>query len=324
MTVGGVTTNYRYTDAGQRYYKKTGKGNAMYYALDGDRVMGTFTLDVAGVVTAWTWYIYGADRVGQQGKTGNPGYYPYGLEMPGRSYASSHAPTRENYTGHELNDETGLLYAGARYYGAALARWGSVDPMGPYASPYVYVGNDPVNLLVPTGLMGCEGKDGESAEDCSGGFTRPVDPDGNAPQPWPPEIHNNIIQAAFDGILTEKQIKNIQKSADSVDDPMNQGPKQSFMHAICAPKQSKEEAERLMNEFIVKYQFDFIAKEGDHALKALGIALHPIMDSTSPAHKGLQVRKGLLGYQKSIDAIKHNKREAIITPDDFNATIILV
>jgi len=70
MTQGGVTTQYRYTDAGQRYYKKTGTGNATYYALDGDQVMGT--LNATGAITAKTGYLYGADRVGQHP---NAGYY---------------------------------------------------------------------------------------------------------------------------------------------------------------------------------------------------------------------------------------------------------
>jgi len=59
MTKFGLTTNYQYTDAGQRYYKKTGTGNATFYALDGDQVMGTFTLDATGAITAKAWYIYG-------------------------------------------------------------------------------------------------------------------------------------------------------------------------------------------------------------------------------------------------------------------------
>ena len=38
-----------------------------------------------------------------------------GLEMPGRSYLSG-TKAKENYTGHERDAETGMLYAGARYY----------------------------------------------------------------------------------------------------------------------------------------------------------------------------------------------------------------
>jgi RHS repeat-associated protein len=54
-------------------------------------------------------------------------HYPYGLMMPGRTWGESR--TREGYTGHELDPETGMYYAGARYYMPALARWTAVDPL---------------------------------------------------------------------------------------------------------------------------------------------------------------------------------------------------
>src|SRR5690625_7524228 len=55
-------------------------------------------------------------------------FYPYGLEMPGRSYLSG-TKAKENFTGHERDAETGMLYAGARYYMPNVGRWTSVDPL---------------------------------------------------------------------------------------------------------------------------------------------------------------------------------------------------
>ncbi len=81
-------------------------------------------------------------------------YYAYGLEMPGRVYVSG-TPTREGFTGHELDAETGLNYAGARYYMPALGRWTSVDPLASsFASysPYNYALNNPLSLTDPTGM----------------------------------------------------------------------------------------------------------------------------------------------------------------------------
>ena len=84
-----------------------------------------------------------------------------GLRMPGRSLAAS-SPTSEDFTGHELDDATGLHYAGARYYMSALGRWTTTDPilrakpgqlladgktMALSASPYNYSLNNPVNLV---------------------------------------------------------------------------------------------------------------------------------------------------------------------------------
>jgi len=46
MTTGGVTsttTNYRYSDGGQRYWKKTDGNAGEYYALDGAVKVGVFS-----------------------------------------------------------------------------------------------------------------------------------------------------------------------------------------------------------------------------------------------------------------------------------------
>ncbi len=76
-------------------------------------------------------------------------YYPFGLEMPGRSTQSG-TKALENYTGHELDKETGLHYANARYYDAVTGRWGVRDPLGdsyPQNSAYSYVLNDPISKV---------------------------------------------------------------------------------------------------------------------------------------------------------------------------------
>jgi len=80
-------------------------------------------------------------------------YYAFGLEMPGRTFTPS-IKTREGYTGHELDAETGFNYAGARYYNSALARWMVVDPLaerGPRLSPYNYAFNNPLGFSDPDG-----------------------------------------------------------------------------------------------------------------------------------------------------------------------------
>jgi RHS repeat-associated protein len=64
--------------------------------------------------------------------------------------------------GKELNDEEGVgLYDyGARWYDAALGRWGQVDPLAePQASwsTYHYVYGNPMKYFDPFGLMGADG-----------------------------------------------------------------------------------------------------------------------------------------------------------------------
>lgn len=81
-------------------------------------------------------------------------YYPYGLTMPGRFYVEADT-TREGFTGHELDKETGDYYAGARFYAPALARWFVVDPIAdayPEWSSFNYVMGNPVMLVDPDGM----------------------------------------------------------------------------------------------------------------------------------------------------------------------------
>jgi RHS repeat-associated protein len=57
---------------------------------------------------------------------------------------------KEGYTGKERDAETGLDYFGARYYLAAIGRFGAIDrffDQYPTISPYQYAGNNPLNLI---------------------------------------------------------------------------------------------------------------------------------------------------------------------------------
>jgi RHS repeat-associated protein len=84
-------------------------------------------------------------------------YMPYG-EVRGRwdgngtllgPFAADESPF--GFTGHELEESSGLIYAGARFYDPELASFLTPDPAGEFTSPYSYVGWDPVNGNDPTG-----------------------------------------------------------------------------------------------------------------------------------------------------------------------------
>ena len=82
-------------------------------------------------------------------------YYAFGLQKPGRAWRSVEG-TRADYTGHELDEESGQHYAGARYYDAALARWHVIDPLAaalPGQSPYNYALNAPTVAVDPDGEL---------------------------------------------------------------------------------------------------------------------------------------------------------------------------
>jgi RHS repeat-associated protein len=79
-------------------------------------------------------------------------YYPFGLSMPGRSMVT--AVPKENFTGHELDDESGFYYAGARYLDPVIGRWNAVDPLAEKHfdwTPYNYVLGNPLRLVDPDG-----------------------------------------------------------------------------------------------------------------------------------------------------------------------------
>jgi len=68
--------------------------------------------------------------------------------------AHSGVATEWTYTG-EQSDPNGLAYLRARYYDPPLGRFLSRDPAWA-GHPYVYVGNNPVNSVDPSGLDGDE------------------------------------------------------------------------------------------------------------------------------------------------------------------------
>ncbi|PIR74208.1 MAG: hypothetical protein COU35_03660, partial [Candidatus Magasanikbacteria bacterium CG10_big_fil_rev_8_21_14_0_10_47_10] len=71
---------------------------------------------------------------------------------------------KKKFTGYELDDESGLYYAQARYYGSDIGRFVSVDPM-PFNSPekmlddpqalnlYAYSRNNPLRYVDVTGEL---------------------------------------------------------------------------------------------------------------------------------------------------------------------------
>jgi RHS repeat-associated protein len=85
-------------------------------------------------------------------------YYPWGTIRPGPNNA---LPTDYTFTGQKLDESTGLMYYGARYYDPALGRFISADPIVPEPgnpqslNRYSYVLNNPVRNTDPTGHAEC-------------------------------------------------------------------------------------------------------------------------------------------------------------------------
>jgi len=74
-------------------------------------------------------------------------YLPFGKILEG----SDDAVIDYLFTGQELDRDTGLYNFRARLYDADLGRFTSTDPKAQFASPYVYVGNNPIMFIDPSG-----------------------------------------------------------------------------------------------------------------------------------------------------------------------------
>lgn len=94
-------------------------------------------------------------------------YIPFGEEIPANTAGrrSEWGPQADNvnqkFTGKERDQETGLDYFGARYYGSPLGRWTSPDRLNlteqRILSPtntlnkYIYGANNPLRFIDPDG-----------------------------------------------------------------------------------------------------------------------------------------------------------------------------
>lgn len=182
----------------------------------------------------------------------------------GRMLSSFGTQADFGYAGMFRHQASGLYLTQYRAYDPNAGRWLSRDPIGEQGgiNLYAYVDGNPVNSVDPLGL-------------------------------WSTAAHNYIIEHALRGVSPAliEQVKAGSATADSVLRGF-QGPDFSFMHGMSSKTLSKGEACEKMQGFVNSYldAYDYWRDKGDLNLAyfSLGMALHPIMDSTSPAHAGVQ------------------------------------
>ena len=75
-------------------------------------------------------------------------YFPFGMQLPGRSLSGSNG-YRYGYQGdYAEKEETGSTNSfELRLWDSRIGRWMSPDPYGQYHSPYLGMGNNPINAI---------------------------------------------------------------------------------------------------------------------------------------------------------------------------------
>ncbi len=165
------------------------------------------------------------------------------------------------YTGRELDaGNLNLYFYRARYYNPALQRFISEDPIGFLGGDfnlYGYVGNSPTSANDPLGL-------------------------------WSPGGHDELIRHALAPCgVSPEQIHQIQQGSRALDATTGTSPEGANFHSMAQPGQSVDDAVNARNNFVTNTlqiaQYS-AASNAAFAMNQLGVAMHPMMDFTSPAH----------------------------------------
>jgi RHS repeat-associated protein len=263
-----TTSYYFYDSSGRLLAEYDGNGTCVKdYIYNGSKLLAEYQ------PSGSKYYYYTSDQINSTriitDSAGSVIYStvfdPYGGMQ--KQWVNTYSPALK-FSGKERESNTELDYFGARYYDHLKYRFISVDPVinkdEALANPqlwnlYSYCRNNPVTYN---------------------------DPDGR----WAKEVHDKIIDTAFPGDKNSN-MRNILKEASAYVDS-NQSLKYSYKHAMKAPWENQKQAEVAMNNFLNymsrKYE-EFVGKgREDKAYFALGMAMHALMDSTSPLHEGFQ------------------------------------
>lgn len=154
-TVNGATTNFVTTADNREVLEYDGASGAILrwfaYGLGANDVLNQINVAAATRSTLLP-DIQGSVIASVDSATATLtkiGYLPYGR-------SGTTAPTSFGYTGQRYDAESGLYYYRARHYSPALGRFLQPDPIGTSGgiNLYAYVGNDPLNLIDPSGNIG--------------------------------------------------------------------------------------------------------------------------------------------------------------------------
>jgi len=167
------------------------------------------------------------------------------------------------YAGGLRDIDTGMVRFGARDYDARVGRWTAKDALrfeGGLANLYVYAGSDPVNNADPSGL-----------------YITPT--------------HQEILHDAFGGRVSPTDLAILLRANHDIDwAPGAQALWNQYKHGLHTPAQSIPVTRELFSSFVARQLNQAVAleKRGCHeeAVYELGLGMHSLADTFSPAHEG--------------------------------------
>jgi RHS repeat-associated protein len=191
------TASFKYDPFGRRIEKTTSSTTSIYaYSDNGNLIEETNA--AGGVVARYsqglnideplamlrssTTSYYEADGLGAVTSLSNTAgalAQTYTFDSFGNTTASSGSLVNPfQYTGRELDSETGLYYFRARYFDPQAGRFLGEDPLGFSVDVnfYRYVGNSPTNFNDPLGLAKCEYSISQHTLVCTSNYSPPVGP----------------------------------------------------------------------------------------------------------------------------------------------------
>jgi RHS repeat-associated protein len=171
-----IVTEYGYDHDGQRIYKTSMDSTTIYpnkylELRDGDVVQYIYagntaiaTIENDEIYYSHTDHLSGSNIITNEegGKIQTLEYFPFGEVRINDTIGEY--DEKKKFTGYELDDETDLYYAKARYYGGGIGRFVGVDPVSlntpqdliedPQAlNLYAYSRNNPFKYVDPSGEM---------------------------------------------------------------------------------------------------------------------------------------------------------------------------
>jgi len=328
-TINGAVFTYAYDGEGRRV-GKTVAGETITFVYDAfNHLIAEYSTSssISGTQYVSVDHLGSTRLVTDANGTPIPGgchdFLPFGgglaAGINGRGLCYSSTPfSGLGFTGKARDNETGLDFFGVRSYSAAQGRFMATDsisgvPENPQSwNKYAYTFNNPLIY---------------------------VDPNGK----WPTLIHHALFAGAFGGPLgglTKEQVGLLSRGSDFVDYSISgqTQPSLAYQHGMRSIEERAHEARSRTNSFIDEHEGDAIrwanklSRVDGWALVEFGMAMHPVMDRTSPAHAGEQLFEGVPSQVSNLMSLtgtlieitrieEHQNREAKITRELYRKTV---